>query len=47
MFDGDARSVPVAPPGTMFAYSNLGYSVLAVVVEREPVGPWGSATGEC
>ncbi|MEU7748676.1 serine hydrolase domain-containing protein [Nonomuraea sp. NPDC049158] len=33
MIAGAAKSKLVAPPGTKFAYSNLGYSLLAAIIE--------------
>ncbi|WP_328835338.1 serine hydrolase domain-containing protein [Streptomyces europaeiscabiei] len=34
MIDGAAKSRLIAPPGTRFVYSNLGYSLLAAVIEN-------------
>lgn len=33
MIDGAVKSELVAPPGTKFAYSNVGYSMLAAIIE--------------
>lgn len=34
MIAGAAKSKPIAPPGTKFSYSNLGYSLLAAIIEK-------------